>query len=91
MKHEQLGEARNFYCIPKLFLGEAIANSLLTSAPPMLIMMIVDELIDVFSVSYPNVLSIGELDFLSDMINEFQSFLFKSLKRLCNQRFLFKR
>jgi hypothetical protein len=29
MKHEQLGEAINFYCIPKLFSGEAIANSCL--------------------------------------------------------------
>jgi hypothetical protein len=35
MKHEQLGEAINFYCIPKVFLGEAIANSLLAGAPPM--------------------------------------------------------
>ncbi len=35
MKHEQLGEAINFYCIPKLFSGEAIANSLLAGAPPM--------------------------------------------------------
>ncbi len=36
MKHEQLGEAINFYCFPKFFLGEAIANSLLAGAPPML-------------------------------------------------------
>ncbi len=35
MKHEQLGEAINFYCFPKFFLGEAIANSLLAGAPPM--------------------------------------------------------
>jgi hypothetical protein len=34
MKYEQLWEAINFYCIPKLFLGEAIANSLLAGAPP---------------------------------------------------------
>jgi hypothetical protein len=35
MKHVQLGEARNFYCITKLFLGEAIAKSLLAGAPSM--------------------------------------------------------
>jgi hypothetical protein len=35
MKHVQLGEARNFYCTTKLFLGEAIANPLLADAPPM--------------------------------------------------------
>jgi hypothetical protein len=35
MKHEQLGEAINFYCFPEFFLGEAIANSLLAGAPPM--------------------------------------------------------
>ncbi len=35
MQHEQLGEAINFYCIPKFFLGEAIANSLLAGAPPL--------------------------------------------------------
>jgi hypothetical protein len=35
MKHEQLGEAINLYCFPKLFLGEAIANSLLAGAPLM--------------------------------------------------------
>jgi hypothetical protein len=35
MKYEQLGEAINFYCIPKIFLGEAIANSLLADVPPM--------------------------------------------------------
>jgi hypothetical protein len=36
MKHEQLEEAIKFYCFPKFFLGEAIANSLLAGAPPML-------------------------------------------------------
>jgi len=35
MKHEQLEEAIKFYCFPKFFLGEAIANSLLAGAPPM--------------------------------------------------------
>jgi hypothetical protein len=35
MQHEQLGEAIHFYCITKLFLGEAIAKSLLAGAPSM--------------------------------------------------------
>ena len=33
--NKQLGEAIKIYCFPKLFLGEAIANSLLAGAPPM--------------------------------------------------------
>jgi hypothetical protein len=36
MKHEQLEEAIKFYCFPKFVLGEAIANSLLAGAPPMI-------------------------------------------------------
>lgn len=35
IKHEQLGEAIHFFCIPKLFSGEAIANPLHAEAPPM--------------------------------------------------------
>jgi hypothetical protein len=36
MKHEQLGEAIKIYCFHRFFLGEAIANSLLAGAPPMI-------------------------------------------------------
>ena len=34
-KYKNFGEAIKAYCFPKLFLGEAIANSLLAGAPPM--------------------------------------------------------
>ena len=34
-KYKNLGEAIKAYCFPKLFLGGAIANSLLAGAPPM--------------------------------------------------------
>jgi hypothetical protein len=36
MKDEQAGEAIKIYWLPKFFLGEAIVNSLLACAPPML-------------------------------------------------------
>ena len=35
-KYKHFGEAIKAYCFPKLFLGVAIANSLLACAPPML-------------------------------------------------------
>jgi hypothetical protein len=36
MKREQLGETIKIYCLVKIFLGKAIANSLFAGAPPML-------------------------------------------------------
>ena len=35
-KYKNFGEAIKAYCFPKLFLGEAIANSLLAGALPMI-------------------------------------------------------